>query len=94
VKTEITLARLVKTKVTPPRFWKKMAFRHNKSFLPLQHGFDGPVGLPYSNDMWRFGTTALPQKLSNTPQNPDYPPLPLIEGEDQNAEHVGTSRQS
>src|SRR5690554_4622752 len=27
---------------------------HLKPFLPLQHGFDEYVGLPYSNDMWKW----------------------------------------
>jgi arylsulfatase len=44
---------------------------HHPQFLPLRHGFDEYLGLPYSNDMWPFH-----------PQNPQaYPPLPLIEGE-------------
>lgn len=39
-------------------------------FLPTSHGFDEYFGLPYSNDMW-------PQH----PTNPNYPPLPLLDGE-------------
>ncbi|HYG75533.1 MAG TPA: sulfatase [Planctomycetota bacterium] len=43
---------------------------HLRPFLPLQHGFDEYLGLPYSNDM--------------QPENPHgkYPPLPLIDGND------------
>lgn len=44
-----------------------------KEFLPMEYGFDGYYGLPYSNDMGRQvgrenGTT--------------YPPLPLIDGDE------------
>jgi arylsulfatase A len=41
----------------------------NQKFLPLQHGFDEYLGLPYSNDMW-----------PHHPQGGNWPPLPLIEG--------------
>ena len=27
---------------------------HLKPFLPLQQGFDEYVGIPYSNDMWKW----------------------------------------
>ncbi|MCD4735388.1 MAG: sulfatase-like hydrolase/transferase, partial [Bacteroidales bacterium] len=33
---------------------------HHEEFLPLQHGFDEYVGLPYSNDMWPVGYDGVP----------------------------------
>jgi arylsulfatase A-like enzyme len=44
---------------------------HVPEFLPLRHGFDEYLGIPYSNDMWPFHPTGKDY----------YPPLPLIEGE-------------
>ncbi len=57
---------------------------HHHKFLPLQHGFDEYLGLPYSNDMWpvEYDGTALPEghpKLR-------YPVLPLIQGNEKIAE--------
>ena len=45
---------------------------HHPRFLPVHHGFDEYLGLPYSNDMWPFHPEAKPGA---------YPPLPLIEGD-------------
>ncbi len=50
---------------------------HHKEFLPLQHGFDEYVGLPYSNDMWPVGYDGVPADTNSWKSN--YPPLPLIE---------------
>ena len=43
-------------------------------FLPLQHGFDEFLGLPYSNDMWPVGYDGNRKMESN------YPELPLMLG--------------
>lgn len=52
---------------------------HHKEFLPLQHGFDEYVGLPYSNDMWPVGFDGVP--LDGTgKRKSNYPPLTLISG--------------
>ena len=45
----------------------------SKSFLPLQHGFDEYLGLPYSNDMW--------------PVDYDGKPLPILPTSGQNGHH-------
>ncbi|MDR3218899.1 MAG: sulfatase [Dysgonamonadaceae bacterium] len=42
-----------------------------KQFLPLQHGFDEYLGIPYSNDMWPDGADGGRQNM---------PPLPMIRG--------------
>lgn len=69
---EVTLAELLKTKGYATGSAGKWHLGHHPQFLPLRHGFDEYLGLPYSNDMW--------------PHHPEakqgaYPPLPLIDGE-------------
>jgi arylsulfatase len=46
-------------------------------YLPLQHGFDEYLGLPYSNDMWPVDYDGNPVSEGHKSQ---YPPLPLIDG--------------
>jgi arylsulfatase len=46
--------------------------------LPLQHGFDEYVGLPYSNDMWPLSNTG--EKLPEGSGRLKYPDLPIIDG--------------
>jgi len=75
---ELTLAEMLKTKGYATAIFGKWHLGHHKMFLPLQHGFDEYVGLPYSNDMWPInldGTQAEPGKGRG-----DFPHLPLIEG--------------
>jgi len=50
---------------------------HAVPYLPLQHGFDEYLGLPYSNDMWPVDYDGNPVVEGNKSQ---YPPLPLIDG--------------
>lgn len=50
---------------------------HHKEFLPLQHGFDEYLGLPYSNDM---------RPMQGIERKSKYPELPLIEGNKKIAE--------
>jgi arylsulfatase len=52
---------------------------HHEDFLPLQQGFDEYLGLPYSNDMWPVDFDGQPVTEG---AKADYPPLPLIEGND------------
>ena len=68
---ETTLAELLKTRGYATAIYGKWHLGHQKPFLPLQHGFDDYLGLPYSNDMW-----------PRHPQQKDfYPDLPLIDGD-------------
>jgi len=69
---ETTLAELLKTKGYATGMAGKWHLGHHPQFLPVRHGFDEYLGLPYSNDMWPYHPEAKP----NT-----YPPLPLIEGD-------------
>lgn len=45
--------------------------------MPLNHGFDEYLGLPYSNDMWPFHYGDHDRGLVG---NPNWPDLPLIDG--------------
>ncbi len=49
-------------------------------FLPLQNGFQEYFGLPYSNDMWPVNYDGTPETLENHQRPGNYPPLPLIRG--------------
>jgi arylsulfatase len=53
-----------------------------KKILPLQHGFDEFLGLPYSNDMWPVNYDGNPIKPSDDAwkRKSKKPLLPLIEG--------------
>lgn len=75
---EITIAELVKEKSYKTAIIGKWHLGHLPKFLPLQHGFDEFLGLPYSNDMW-------PLYYDNTRNIPEdyqrkltFPELPLI----------------
>jgi arylsulfatase len=61
---------------------------HHKEFLPVNHGFDEYLGIPYSNDMW-------PLNYDNKRVSPDektakatYPELPLIHNEEKIGEFL------
>jgi arylsulfatase A-like enzyme len=52
----------------------------DRRFLPLQHGFDEYLGLPYSNDMWPVNYDGTPATPENHQRRRLYPSLPLISG--------------
>lgn len=66
---ELTIAEILKQRGYATAIFGKWHLGHEQPFLPLGHGFDEYLGLPYSNDMW--------------PRHPQqknfYPELPLIE---------------
>jgi len=74
---ETTIAEMLKARGYSTAIFGKWHLGHHPEFLPLQHGFDEYLGLPYSNDMW-------PVKYDGTPATDGnkaaQPPLPLIEG--------------
>lgn len=53
---------------------------HLRDFLPLQQGFDEYLGLPYSNDMWPVNYDGKPAMADKNDRKFNYPPLPLIDG--------------
>jgi arylsulfatase len=52
---------------------------HKEPYLPLQHGFDEYLGIPYSNDMWPVYYDGTPWTDTSSYRS-TYPILPLIEG--------------
>jgi arylsulfatase A len=69
---ETTIAETLRARGYATAIFGKWHLGHEKPFLPLHHGFDEYLGLPYSNDMW-----------PRHPQQKDfYPDLPLIEGDE------------
>ena len=76
---EKTIAEIVKEKNYATAAFGKWHVGCQKQFLPLQHGFDEYVGLPYSNDMWPVDFDGNP--ITDTSNwKSKYPPLPLIQG--------------
>lgn len=69
---ETTIAEMLKKRGYDTGMAGKWHLGHHKQFLPVHHGFDEYVGLPYSNDMWPHHPEAKPGT---------YPPLPLIKGD-------------
>jgi arylsulfatase len=74
---ETTIAELLKEKGYATAIFGKWHLGNHPDFLPLQNGFDEYVGLPYSNDMWPVNYDGTP---ATTGAKAQYPPLPLIEG--------------
>jgi arylsulfatase A len=66
---EETVAELLKERGYATACIGKWHLGHHRKFLPARHGFDYYFGLPYSNDM-------------RPENNEQYPPLPLVEGEE------------
>ncbi|MFO7852482.1 MAG: sulfatase family protein [Bacteroidota bacterium] len=77
---EMTIAELLKQKGYATGIFGKWHLGDLEPFLPLQHGFDEHLGLPYSNDMWPVDYDGGPvTEESLKPGKANYPPLPLIE---------------
>jgi arylsulfatase len=74
---EETIAELFKAKGYATGMVGKWHLGQKEPFLPLQHGFDEYVGLPYSNDMWPVNYDGKPADTSTNPGK--FPSLPLIE---------------
>jgi arylsulfatase A-like enzyme len=74
---EETIAEMLKQKGYATAIFGKWHLGDAKKFLPLQHGFDEYVGLPYSNDMWPVNFDGTPADSTGKFR---VPPLPLIEG--------------
>jgi arylsulfatase A-like enzyme len=77
--SEMTIAELLKQKGYATGIFGKWHLGHHKQFLPLQHGFDEYLGIPYSNDMWPVGFDGQPVTSGN---KTNYPALPLVKNND------------
>ena len=82
---ETTLAELLKQKGYATGMAGKWHLGRPAEFLPVHHGFDEYLGLPYSNDMW----PSHPEARRGT-----YPPLPLIDGDRVVDEEVTPAEQA
>lgn len=76
---ETTLAEIVKQRDYATAIFGKWHLGHPPQFLPVRHGFDEYLGLPYSNDMWPYHPELL--KLPLAERKRRFPDLPLIRGE-------------
>ncbi len=74
---EETIAEMLKKRGYATGIFGKWHLGHLEEFLPLQHGFDEYLGLPYSNDMWPIDYDGQPATGGN---KMTYPPLPLVDG--------------
>ena len=77
---ETTIAEMLKEKGYATAIYGKWHLGHHKEFLPLQHGFDEYVGIPYSNDMWPLTNTG--EKLPEGHGRLSYPYLPVMNDND------------
>lgn len=77
---EQTIASVLKARGYRTGMVGKWHLGSREPWLPLQHGFDEYLGLPYSNDMWPVHYDGKPYSDTSTHPRRKYPPLPLIEG--------------
>jgi len=54
---------------------------HLKPFLPSRHGFDEYVGIPYSNDMWKWTYDMQLATEETHARKASYPELPIMAGD-------------
>jgi len=76
---EQTLAELLRDAGYRTGMVGKWHLGDHEPYLPLQHGFDEYLGLPYSNDMWSLGFDGKPV-TDPTSWRSKAPPLPLLDG--------------
>ena len=75
---ELTMAEMFKEQGYTTACFGKWHLGWQKEFLPLQHGFDKFMGLPYSNDMWPHNNVSG-KLLPKDKVRGNLPKLPLIE---------------
>ncbi len=75
-KEEMTIADLLKQKNYATGIFGKWHLGDAPEFLPLNHGFDEYLGIPYSNDMWPVNYDGTPAQTGTSKYR--FPPLPLI----------------
>ena len=81
---EVLLPELLREKGYKTCAVGKWHLGHHQQFLPLQHGFDRYLGLPYSNDMWPHGKVVKPGTFVELPLFRDNSIIDAdVDGEDQ-----------
>ena len=83
---EITIAELLKEKGYATSIFGKWHLGFQEKFLPLNHGFDTYLGLPYSNDMWPVDFDGNQIINNNDWRKKNCPQLPIIENYNKIAE--------
>lgn len=79
---EETIAELVKRAGNyATALYGKWHLGHLKPFLPLQQGFDEYVGVPYSNDMWKWTYDMKLATPETHARKASFPELPLMVGD-------------
>ena len=79
---EETIAEVLKKSGYTSGIFGKWHLGYQREFLPLQQGFEEYLGLPYSNDMWKYNIDRSVAKPELNKNKAIYPPLPLIDGND------------
>lgn len=79
---EETIASLLKESGYTTGMFGKWHLGAKPPYLPLRYGFDQFYGLPYSNDMWPVDFEGNPV-TDTSDLRTRFPPLPLIEGDQQ-----------
>ncbi len=79
---EETVAEVLKKSGYTSGIFGKWHLGYQREFLPLQQGFEEFLGLPYSNDMWKYNLDGSVATLEQNKNKANYPPLPLIDGND------------
>ncbi len=79
---EETIAELLKQQGYATGIFGKWHLGHHRQFLPLQHGFDEFLGLPYSNDYWPMDYDGSPvtKETVHKPHRINWPYPPVFEG--------------
>lgn len=75
---ELTIAEMLKEKGYATAIFGKWHLGCIDGFLPLQHGFDEYVGIPYSNDMWPLHN-ATGERFPKGEGRGNFPDLPIYE---------------
>ncbi len=78
---EVTLAEVFKQKGYATGMSGKWHLGDAREFLPVHHGFDEYLGLPYSNDMWPYHPEFVNLAPDAKKKRKGFPNLPLIEGD-------------
>jgi arylsulfatase A-like enzyme len=79
---EETLAELLKEVDYKTIAIGKWHLGHHPEFLPVNHGFDEYLGIPYSNDMWPLDYNNVRATPKTNARKAAFPELPLIHNQE------------